>query len=49
MITLAIDMMGGDLGTKATLAGVKLFNEKHPNEVTFILVGKKEELTGTPL
>lgn len=48
MITLAIDMMGGDLGTKATLAGVKLFNEKHPNEVTFILVGKKEELTGTP-
>ena len=46
MITLAVDMSSGDLGSKAALEGVRLFQEKHPNEVNFLLVGKKEELEG---
>ena len=44
MIRLAIDMMGGDLGSKATLEGVRIFQNKHPGKVEFLLVGKKEEL-----
>ena len=46
MIRLAIDMMGGDLGSQATLEGVRIFQRKHPGEIEFLLVGRKEELIG---
>jgi len=48
MITLAIDMMGGDLGSAELLKGVQNFDAAFPKRVHFILVGKKEELSGTP-
>lgn len=44
MISIALDMMGGDLGSAATLEGAKIFHAAHP-EVKLILVGKKEELS----
>jgi len=47
-ITLSIDMMGGDLGSAATLEGVKLFLKKHCNDAELILVGKQEELIDAP-
>lgn len=43
MITLALDMMGGDLGSAELLKGVERFKGEHP-DVSLILVGKKEEL-----
>lgn len=46
MITLAIDMMGGDLGSAATLEGLAQFKKEH-DDVAFLLVGKKEELSGS--
>ncbi|MBP5092175.1 MAG: phosphate acyltransferase PlsX, partial [Bacilli bacterium] len=46
MIRLAVDVMGGDLGSKAALEGVRIFQNKHPGEIEFLLVGKKEELAG---
>jgi len=46
MITLAIDMMGGDLGPKTLLEGVSKFKGEHP-DAAFILVGRKEEIPDT--
>ncbi|MCQ2742627.1 MAG: phosphate acyltransferase PlsX [Bacilli bacterium] len=43
MIRIAIDLMGGDLGSAATLEGVNRFKKEH-DDVELILVGKKEEL-----
>ncbi len=44
MIKLVIDMMGSDLGSKATKEGVVLFHKRHP-DCELALVGKKEELS----
>lgn len=44
MKTIVVDMMGCDLGTKATVPGVINFLKKH-NDVNIIAVGRKEELT----
>ena len=44
MIKIVVDMMGGDLGTKATVEGVIAFLNDH-HDVELIVVGKKEELT----
>ncbi|MBP5216310.1 MAG: phosphate acyltransferase PlsX [Bacilli bacterium] len=44
MITLALDMMGSDLGPEELAKGVALFEEKHGDSCRLILVGKKENL-----
>lgn len=44
MKTIVVDMMGCDLGTKATVPGVINFLKKH-NDVKIIAVGRKNELT----
>ena len=43
MRTIVVDMMGCDLGTKATVPGVLDFLSRH-QDVTVIAVGRKEEL-----
>lgn len=43
MISIALDMMGGDLGLEATIEGAKLFHQSHP-EVKLIFVGKADSL-----
>ena len=43
MSKIIVDMMGSDLGCKATLEGVTLFKQKHP-DCELVLVGKKEEI-----
>jgi len=43
MVTLAIDMMGGDIGPEVLIEGVKKFGKEYP-DVSFVLVGKKEEI-----
>ncbi len=43
MKTIVVDMMGSDLGTKATVPGLLTFLKKHP-DIQVIAVGKKEEL-----
>lgn len=45
MRKIVVDMMGGDLGSAATIAAVKEFHAKHP-DVEIICVGKGEELNG---
>lgn len=47
MKTIVIDMMGSDLGSKATVEGIKLFLSRH-QDIHLIAVGKKEELTDLP-
>lgn len=44
MKTIVVDMMGSDLGTKATVPGLLTFIKKH-DDIQVIAVGKKEELT----
>lgn len=44
MIKLAIDAMGGDLGSKIVVEAVLEYLKEH-NDVSFYVVGKKEELT----
>lgn len=41
MISIALDLMGGDLGIEATLEGARLFHERYP-QAKLILVGKKD-------
>ena len=43
MKTIVVDMMGSDLGTKATVPGLLTFLKKHP-DIQVIAVGRKEEL-----
>ncbi len=43
MKTIVVDMMGSDLGTKATVPGLLTFLKKH-SDIQVIAVGKKEEL-----
>ena len=44
MIKLAIDAMGGDLGSKIVVKAVLNYLSEH-NDVEFYVVGKKEELS----
>lgn len=44
MINLAIDAMGGDLGSKIVVEAILDYLKEH-NDVCFYVVGKKEELT----
>ncbi len=44
MVTIALDMMGSDLGPKELAKGVELFEQKYGDACKLILVGKKEEL-----
>jgi len=43
MLTLAIDLMGGDKAPKATIYGIKTAIEKHP-DVHFLCFGSKEAI-----
>ena len=41
-IVLAIDIMGGDFGPKATIEGISMASKAYPN-VKFILFGDKNK------
>ncbi len=46
MLTIVVDMMGSDKGSKVLLEGVKMFlNDTNFQDAELILVGKKEELS----
>lgn len=44
MIKIVVDAMGGDAGSKVIVDAINSFSEKH-NDVNFVVVGKKEELS----
>ena len=44
MIKLAVDAMGGDLGSRTVIDAVSNYLKEH-DDVEFYVVGKKEELT----